>query len=317
MPKKRSLIIVSLLLLLVATPLFAACDDVDDDGAIATVTKTVTKTAEPTTAKPTTEPTTAAASPIVTPVPGPPVLGGHAEYDMASIGYTQSEFFIAGTADYYTPTVPMTVEQQGKWEIEPADEPADYKTRIVVNRPIDEEDFSGTVLVEWLNVSGGGDGSPFWMQTHVELIRRGWVYVGVSAQFYGVNALKEGAPTEPSMADPVRYGSLNHPGDSYSYDIFSQAGQAVRDSAEVVLSGLEPERLIASGESQSAGRLTTYINAVHPLALVYDGFCVYSRGSQGSPLSESTMAANWIFGDVEYPSSWSNPLPPDAGCNDP
>ena len=75
----------------------------------------------------------------------------------------------------------------------------------------------------------------------------------------------------------MRYASLNHPGDSYSYDMFSQAGQAIRDHAGLVLGGLRPDRVIAAGESQSAGRLVTYIDAVHPLAGVYDGFLVHSR----------------------------------------
>ena len=44
---------------------------------------------------------------------------------------------------------------------------------------------------------------------HDELIREGYVWVGVSAQAVGLNALKV-AP----MGDPGRYGSLVHPGDS-------------------------------------------------------------------------------------------------------
>src|ERR687893_338946 len=68
--------------------------------------------------------------------------------------------------------------------------PAPYTSRIVVNRPVDARDFNGTVIVEWLNVSGGADASPDWMQAHVELIRRGYVWVGVSAQSVGVNGLK-------------------------------------------------------------------------------------------------------------------------------
>ena len=81
----------------------------------------------------------------------------------------------------------------------------------------------------------------------------------------------------------MRYESLTHPGDSYSYDMFSQAGQAIRDDAKLLLGGLRPERLLAVGESQSAGRLVTYIDAVHPLAQVYDGFLVHSRGAGGAP----------------------------------
>jgi hypothetical protein len=115
--------------------------------------------------------------------------------------------------------------------------------------------------------------------------------VGVSAQIVGVEG---GTPLAPVIAlplktqNPARYGSLHHPGDSFSYDIFSQAGQAVlTPSGPDPLNGLEPKRVIAMGESQSAFRMVNYIDGVHPLAHVYDGFLVYSRGSFGVPLSEA------------------------------
>ena len=146
-----------------------------------------------------------------------------------------------------------------------------YTTRAVVYRPIDPKKFNGTVIVEWLNVSGGVDANPDWTLTHNELIRDGFAWVGVSAQAIGVNQLRNcpiGGPVTaacPGPGDPVRYASLSHPGDSYSYDIFSQAGQAVRDQSALILGGLTPKKIIAAGESQSASRLVTYIDAVHPL----------------------------------------------------
>ena len=51
----------------------------------------------------------------------------------------------------------------------------------------------------------------------------------------------------------------------------------IRDDAGTMLGGLQPKHVIAIGESQSAGRLVTYIDAVHPLVDVYDGFLVHSR----------------------------------------
>ena len=51
-----------------------------------------------------------------------------------------------------------------------------------------------------------------------------------------------------------------------------------------MLGGLDAQRLIATGESQSASRLVTYIDAVHPLVDVFDGFLVHSRSAGGSPL---------------------------------
>jgi hypothetical protein len=157
-------------------------------------------------------------------------------------------------------------------------------TRVVVNRPRAARDFNGTVVVEWLNVSGGVDASPDWMNLHVELIRHGYAWVGVSAQAVGLDALK----VSP-RGDPARYATLLHPGDSYSYDMFSQAGTAVRENARQVLRGLRPDRVLAIGESQSAGRLVTYIDAVHPRARVFDGFLVHSRSAGGSPLSQAPL----------------------------
>ena len=45
----------------------------------------------------------------------------------------------------------------------------------------------------------------------------------------------------------VRYANLSHLGDSYAYDIFSQAGQAIRDHTATILGGLKPKHIIAIG----------------------------------------------------------------------
>jgi hypothetical protein len=235
-----------------------------------------------------------AASPTVTPASGGngiPLVFGHAAFDLADVDYQQSEFFVEGTASAYAPVDPLT--SNGLWTVAPSTSAA-YKTRIVVNRPINAADFSGTVVVEWFNVSGLADASPDWQHMHVEMIRAGHVWVGVSAQAAGLNQLKCPAllpPFCPAAGDPGRYGSLVHPTDSYSYDIFSQAGQAIRDNPALVLGGLVPEHLVAAGESQSAGRLTTYIDAVHPLVEVYDAFVVHSRGAGGAALSQNPLPA--------------------------
>jgi Alpha/beta hydrolase domain len=134
-------------------------------------------------------------------------------------------------------------------------------------------------------VSGGFDAAPDWTATHTMLVRDGFVWIGVSAQYIGVHG---GAPLDRHLAltevDPARYGPLRHPGDTYSYDIFSQAGLAARRLAPALLGGLRPKRVIAVGQSQSAARLVI-INAIHPLAHVYDGFLVHSRGAGAATLS--------------------------------
>jgi hypothetical protein len=220
----------------------------------------------------------AADSPTVMPATGGggvPLING-AVVDPAAIGYDTAEFLISGEAHSYTTTEPFTSD--GTWNaIVPASATGAFTTRVIVYTP--RKKFRGTVYVEWLNVSGTVDASPDWAQSHTEVARQGAAFVLVSAQQVGVNSLRDGGIVP---GDPVRYGSLNHPGDDYSYDIFSQAGQAVREGS--LLDG-RVRRVIAVGQSQSAGRLATYIDAVHQLVDVYDGYIVHSRGAGSSPLS--------------------------------
>jgi hypothetical protein len=93
-------------------------------------------------------------------------------------------------------------------------------------------------------------------------------------------------------ADPARYGSLKHPGDAFSFDIFSQVGALVRDAdASDIMGELRPERIIAIGESQSAGFLVTYINSIDPFANIFDGFLLHSRFRGAVPLDGNYMAS--------------------------
>ena len=200
-------------------------------------------------------------------------------FSLSKVGYEKSQFFVSGTAHSYVPAQPLTSD--GRWKIRAAVS-APYKTRIAVYRPINPKRFNGTVVVEWLNVSGGTDDSPDWTLSHNELVRDGFAWVGVSAQQVGVDAAK--------TTDPAKYSSLSQPGDSFSYDIFSQAGQVIRRESPTILGGLRPRTLIAAGESQSAGRLMTYIDAVQPIAHVYQGFLVHSQFGTGAPLSQTPQA---------------------------
>lgn len=226
----------------------------------------------------------AAAPTAVTTMPGRPVLLMGA-FDLGALGYKVEEFGIAGKATRYALKSPATADGR----LNPvADGTADYATRYVVVRPADAKTFNGTVLVEWLNVTAGQDTPADWMVAHREILRRGYAWVGVSAQKVGVDggASVMGMGLPLTKASPARYGKLFHPGDAFSFDIFSQAGKALKArGASGLLGDLAPRRVIGIGESQSAVYLTTYVNAVDPLARAYDGFLVHSRFGSGASLS--------------------------------
>ena len=232
------------------------------------------------------------AAPVrVTSAPGKPMLLLGA-FDPADVGYLAEEFFVSGTAHSYAP-----VESRGT---------AEYTTRMVALTLADPARFNGTVLVEWLNVSGGIDAPAVWLMGHREILRSGYAYVAASAQRVGVEggASMLGVDMSLKTQNPARYAPLHHPGDEFSYDIFSHIGAVVANSgsdvgdagdagdATDVLRGLRPDRVIAVGESQSAMFLTTYINAADPLAKVYDGFVVHSRFGPAAPLDGGSIFAS-------------------------
>jgi hypothetical protein len=226
--------------------------------------------------------TSEAIATVPTPTVSIPPAGNHgfpfltSAINLANFGYTQSEFLISGTAHAYVNS--GTLGTNGVWAVTPG-AATTYTTRILVRTP-SKASFNGTVVVEWLNVTGGIDAEPEWDYHHVELLRAGYAWVGVSAQYVGAEFL----PTW----DPVRYASIFHPGDSWSYDIYSQAVMAILHGSPQPLGSLTPyvHTVLADGDSQSAFRLFTYYNAIEPVTNIYQGFLIHSTGF-GAPLSQS------------------------------
>ena len=210
-------------------------------------------------------PAVAAGSPVVNgPIPGAPpgspaspVLEETYPFfstwlDLAASGYVEEEFYVSGVADAYATDGAKLASS------------VPYRTRVIVRRPVSADDFNGTVLVEWQNVTAGYDLDALWNRRH---LREGYAWVGVSAQRVGVNQLRGWSPT--------RYGTLDVTGaglfltDQLSYDIYADAARALPG----LLGGLDVERVLAVGASQSAGRMAVYYNAVLPQEQpVFDGF---------------------------------------------
>ena len=238
-----------------------------------------------------------------------PVTGGQrgepfAAVDVADRGYATEEYFLAGEATAYELS-DGEHSQNGLWQTRPSAHKADFKTRLLVVRPADPATFNGTVVVFWLNVTAG-----FELGAAGGEALRGYAWVGVSAQKVGIDGFEQN-PQGLKAWDPERYGSLVHPGDAYSYDIFTQAARAVgpeRDAKALdPMAGLAVERLIAAGASQSASRLRTYINGVHHLTGVFDGYLPFIDFGRVVPFASDLQgqrgrAAASIRADLDVPA---------------
>ena len=229
--------------------------------------------------------------PEVSDYPGAPTLDGHA-FTVLNDDQIIEEFIAKGTATSYKAVGELGFD--GKWNIEP-DSLASYKTRFIVIRPSNPKKFNGVVLVEWLNVTGGFDFSPMRNYTQRELVREGYIWVGVSSQKVGIDGGSTIMGGQGSMSlkeqNPERYGKLYHPGDEFAYDIFSQVGQFLKSTkaSKMVFGKLKPKHFIASGESQSGFFMAGYVNLAAPRDKVYDGYFVYSHFSMVSAVLDNNI----------------------------
>ena len=202
--------------------------------------------------------------------------------ETARLGYTEAEYGLEGTATRYRLATGAELTRDGQWRAEPAGT-APFRTRLLIYRPTDPARFNGTVVLTWNNVSAGYD---LFGAESLELFEGGFGLACLTTQKVGI----VGLPPEPqglAAWDPARYGKLTIPSDDYSYDIFTQGARAVgpNRSRQPVdpMGGLEVERVVALGASQSAGRLATYINAVQPLERALDGFILADLLRFGEP----------------------------------
>jgi hypothetical protein len=186
--------------------------------------------------------------------------------DLAARGYVEEEYFVSGEACRYNGVglTTATVRDCG----------FAYTTRILVRRPLSPAAFNGTVLAEWQNVTAQYDIDSYWLESSEHIMREGYVWVGISAQRAGVEPVPDPAVGVNTLTawSPSRYASLNVTAggtildDALSYDIFSQAVQALRaPSGTDPLGALDPEFVIGLGTSQSGGRLAAYHNSIWPL----------------------------------------------------
>lgn len=199
-------------------------------------------------------------------------------------GYVVEEFFVSGVGNLYeyTPT--------GIRVVSPCPAAATsgctnipYTTRLVVKRPKDSSDFSGTVIIEPLNPSAGFDIAAVWDRSVRHFVRNGDIFIGWSSKSVIVNGLKQWNPT--------RYAALSWPylpfvpngnsgvNDGITFDIAAQIGALIKTNGPgSPIQGFRVERVFEAGFSQDGGFTFTQADFLHALERmpgggpIYDGY---------------------------------------------
>ena len=219
---------------------------------------------------------------------------------IAAAGHVEREFLQSGMANVYA---------HGPDGLASVASPAvKYTTRFIVRMPSDPARFSGTVWLELLNPTARYDQDVLGALSLEHLMRRGDIYVGltvkpvaartIASQFDLKNSPKRYQDLSfpnprPGLCEPQGLGltSFKDSEDGLAWDIVSQAGALLR-SPTGPLAGYQVQRLMASGYSQTANYLVTYINTVLPAmrradaSPVFDGYLVASRTGNWTPLNQ-------------------------------
>ncbi|WP_043765535.1 alpha/beta hydrolase domain-containing protein [Algiphilus aromaticivorans] len=189
-------------------------------------------------------------------------LRGHALwdswFDLGDLGYEEAEYFVSGQAQ----------SADGATT-------APYTTRFLLRRPQRAEDFNGTVVLDWVNVTAQFENPVVLLNAQQHLLREGYAFAHVSVQEAGLCCLPL---LTPKTWDPVRYAPLDHPGDEYAFTMLNQIAGAIRgDGGENdPMAGQPVEKLLVAGQSQSANQLFDFASGDHVDGEVIDGLLIQS-----------------------------------------
>lgn len=231
--------------------------------------------------------------------------------DLEAHGYEIAEYLVSGTANVYD-----WGDDGAAAEPQVAIADAPYTTRMIVRRPADAADFSGTVWVELNNPSRGWDVEVQWPAIQEKVMRDGDIWVSMTAKPNVIASLQR--------IDPTRYGTLAMsnplpaaeqacgllPGEEgydenlsrlyengLVWDMISQVGALVRDTSEgMPLAGYDVQHVFGTGESQTGFFLNTYANNFANAAVladgspVYEGFLSASGAGRTVPISQCLQA---------------------------
>ena len=190
--------------------------------------------------------------------------------DLAAFGYVEEEFLVTGKANVYQQ------DPGGAVVVKTPD--MDYTTRILVRRPADPDQFSGTVQVETSHPLYGIDF--VWSRITDYVLANGDALVSIATRR---STGPGGSSAIEAMKgfDPVRYGPLNFTEDGLNWDIIGQVGRLLKTRIpDNPLQGYDVERLYAQGWSGGGALLLIYIS---------DGFHERVRMPDGGPIFDGYL----------------------------
>jgi hypothetical protein len=231
---------------------------------------------------------------VIGPIPStstdyPFIADGFGPEPAVPAGYEESEYFISGTGSLYeyTPTgievvtpCPASTEPFGCTNIP-------YTTRMLVKRPRDPRRFSGTVVIEPFNPSGGFDIAAVWDRSWPYFVRNGDVFVGWTSRYGTIATLKHFSPTRYA---PLTWGVNSAVDDGITFDIAAQVGALFKANGPASPAhDLKVKRVFEAGFSQDGSFTFTQADVFNALERMPGGGPVYDGYVPGGTIGPSNI----------------------------
>lgn len=199
-------------------------------------------------------------------------------YDLEKIGYCEEEYFASGYANVYD-------DDNGRLVVKKEGLP--YKTRLLIRKPIKEEQFSGRVYLDILNATNGYDHEDLWTRIYDWCVRNGHAYVGITSKPITVLALKTfdyeryrdlNWSNGEQVSQPVCHAYDSIPGteEGLFWDMLSQTACRIKSKVENnLINGWNVRQLYLTGQSQSGAYLNTYVHYFDQYMKNEDGSHIY------------------------------------------
>ncbi len=215
------------------------------------------------------------------------------ELTSMSPSYTETEYVMSGVANVYLgdPTDTPQVESEGN----------PYTTRLLVRRPTNPDDFSGRVMIEPFNNSGGADSDALYAQIAPLLEANGDAWIGVTHR----------AASGVSLAafDPARYATINLPTNNYAWDILRQIGGVTKEgAASSPLSDLTVEHVYMGGYSQNGVDTGAFLSAFHSTTRMDDDSPIYDGYLPAAHAASLTVLKSDLAALPPFEFSAMNPV---------
>jgi Alpha/beta hydrolase domain len=229
-------------------------------------------------------------------------------------GYVEDEYFFSGTGSLYeyTPTGIEVVTPCPSSVTEGTDcMDIPYETRMLVKRPKNPAQFSGTVIIEPLNPSANFDIAGVWDRSVDYFVRNGDVFVGWTSKSVTVNTLKGWNPTRYAPLHwtyaPFTPGGNSGVYDGITFDIAEQIGRLFKENGPgSPLHDYNVKRVFEAGFSQDGSWTFTQADIFNALERMPDGSPIYDGyipGGTGGPSNLNfglTPAGALPAGDPRY-----------------